>query len=672
MMAKEAFSAFPHPDQGPEVMALWERFLLGRELSPHVVRDVIEGSWVRCQSAGIDPQRSQAAPPLPEEALLALQHGHRDLIGASVPIMKQVRDFLAESGTIMILADPTGTILEAEGDPATLDSAWSIRLVTGANWNERACGTNAIGTALSVGNSVQVHAAEHFCSGIKPWTCSATVIRDPIDGDVLGVLDVAGQKNSFTRHCLSLAAIAASRIEVELARREEEQRYHLVAAGLERAATGGLMFFDRRGRLVEVNAEAARSLRAMGVPAESARRGSVNTFDTRSAVAAARTPLPEWLRPEWVRPILRGGERLGTIVTLPEPLRWGRTQPGVSHRSSAANATRAERGSLAQIVGRNELLRQALEKAQLLAEVDVPVLLLGETGVGKERFARVIHECGRRKNGPFVTLNCGGLPRDILASELFGYVEGAFTGARRSGMVGKIEAAAGGTLFLDEIGEMPLDLQPYFLRVLDGGEVYPLGDSKPRKVRFRLVAATNKDLHVEVTAGRFREDLFYRVSVTALRIPSLRERKEDISTLLEHFSGEVARRYGAPIKRFEPEVLDAFERYAWPGNVRELRNVVEGMVTLATGDAVTLADLPPEIASSTTQAAPQRPVPTHSAAVTNLEAVERDAISTAITSFHGNLTLVAKELSISKSTLYLKVRKHGLDKTLLEARVHGR
>jgi len=236
-------------------------------------------------------------------------------------------------------------------------------------------------------------------------------------------------------------------------------------------------------------------------------------------------------------------------------------------------------------------------------------------------------------------------------------------------MIGKIEAAAGGTLFLDEIGEMPLELQPYFLRVLDGGEVYPLGDSKPRKVRFRLVAATNKDLRAEVTAGRFREDLFYRVSVTALRVPSLRERKEDLSPLVHHFSGEVSQRYGAPMKGFEPEVLEAFERYAWPGNVRELRNVVEGMMTLATGDTVTLADLPPEIASSITQPIPQ---PTHSAAVVDLEAVECDAISTAITSCHGNLTLAAKELRISKSTLYLKVRKHGLDKTLLEARLHGR
>ena len=157
--------------------------------------------------------------------------------------MKEVRDFLSESGTIMILADPTGTILETAGDPATVDSAWNIRLVTGANWNEGACGTNAIGTALSIGDSVQVHAAEHFCSGIKPWTCSASVIRDPVDGEIIGVLDVSGQKDSFTRHCLSLAVIAAGRIEGELARREEEQRHHLLAAGLRRTSTGGLMFF---------------------------------------------------------------------------------------------------------------------------------------------------------------------------------------------------------------------------------------------------------------------------------------------------------------------------------------------------------------------------------------------------------------------------------------------
>ena len=577
---------------------------------------------------------------------------------------------------MMILTDPTGVILETEGDQVTLDAAQDVRLVSGANWNELACGTNAIGTALSVGQPVQVHAAEHFCAGIKPWTCSATVVRDPASGEILGALDVSGLSATFHRQWLALAVVAAGRIEASLAAREMGLQHHLLEAGLRhlaKTAPGGLIFFDRKGRLVKIDAAGDRSLAAMGIKLDSRDDKRVDAFDADAATRAGKATLPEWLRPEWVEPVIRGGERVGTIVVLADPFQRG-TGRRPAHSQGAARETGDEpNGGLDQIIGGSGTLRQAVEKARQLANLDVSVLLQGETGVGKEMFARAIHEGGHRKNGRFVALNCGGLPRDILASELFGYVEGAFTGARRSGMIGKIEAAAGGTLFLDEIGEMPLDLQPYFLRVLDGGELYPLGDSKPRKVRFRLVAATNKDLRAEVTAGRFREDLFYRVSVTALRIPSLRERKEDIAALVEHFSGEVARRYGAPMKRFEPEVLDAFEQHAWPGNVRELHNVVEGMVTLATGDAVTLADLPPEIASSSiTQATPQLLVPTHPATVANLEAVERDAISTAIASCHGNLTLAAKELRISKSTLYVKVRKHGLDKTLLAARLHGR
>jgi transcriptional regulator with PAS, ATPase and Fis domain len=181
-----------------------------------------------------------------------------------------------------------------------------------------------------------------------------------------------------------------------------------------------------------------------------------------------------------------------------------------------------------QIVGTSGALRLAVQKARLLADVDTPVLLEGETGVGKEVFARAIHAGGRYRQGPFVAVNCGGLPRNLLGSELFGYVDGAFTGARRSGMVGKVEAAHGGTLFLDEIAEMPIDLQPYLLRVLEAGEVYPVGSNQPRTVRFRLVAASNRVLRTEMSAARFRMDLFYRVSVTSLRIPALRERKEDI------------------------------------------------------------------------------------------------------------------------------------------------
>jgi len=395
----------------------------------------------------------------------------------------------------------------------------------------------------------------------------------------------------------------------------------------------------------------------------------IEAFDTDSGLGAAA--LPDWLRPEWVRPVMRGGQRVGTVLVLPDSLR---REP--ARRIADTSATTFTVGqtstTLGPIIGRSTALRQALDKAKQLADLDVPVLLQGETGVGKEMFARAIHEGRQRTTGPFVALNCGGLPRDILASELFGYVDGAFTGAKRSGMIGKIEAARGGTLFLDEIGEMPLELQPYLLRVLEGGELYPLGASRPRNVQFKLIAATNRDLRAEVVAGRFRQDLFYRVSVTTLRIPALRERKEDIAELVEHFNREVSRRHGVPVKRFEAEVIDALERHAWPGNVREMRHVVEGMVMLTNDDTVTAAALPEEIAHSVTAPGGEPSAPAESAAVRDLGAVERDAISTAIERRQGNLTIVAKDLRISKSTLYLKIDKYGLNPALRQARQQDR
>jgi transcriptional regulator of acetoin/glycerol metabolism len=572
----------------------------------------------------------------------------------------------------MIVTDPAGVILETVGDPATVETARNIRLETGADWDERACGTNAIGTALSILGPVQVHGAEHFCSGIKPWTCSATVIRDPIHGEVLGVLDVSGRKDSFSRHCLTLAVIAAGRIEGEVARREMELRHRLLQASLGRPSAGGLILFDHKGRLVEVDPHAARSLRTMGIQLESAPGQRVDALDTDREKGTGKGRLPEWLSADWVEPILRGGEQVGTVVTLPEPVRWGKGRPGGESRLPTRGIAIDPGGSIDRIVGTSELLRRALEKAKLLAKVDVPVLLLGETGVGKESFARAIHEEGNRKDGPFVALNCGGLPRDLLASELFGYVDGAFTGARRSGMVGKIESANGGTLFLDEIGEMPLELQPYLLRVLEGGEVYPLGGAKPRMVEFRLVAATNKDLRAEVNAHRFRMDLFYRISVTSLHIPALRERREDIPALVDYFSREASLRNGARVKRFAPEALSALGRCTWPGNIRELRNVVEGAVLMAAEEVVTVSDFPEDFTSLLDGAQDQANTSPSPPMVMDLEGVERDAISAAIVACHGNLTLVAKELRISKSTLYLKVKKYGLDKLVPDARVSAR
>src|SRR6267142_5116739 len=412
----------------------------------------------------------------------------------------------------------------------------AVRLVNGANWNERVCGTNAIGTALSLKEPVQIHATEHFCTGIKPWSCSAVVLRDPAYGEILGVLDVSGLSSRFHRNWLALAMMTAGRIEAELAARQMESRWRLAEAGLQslsRASSSAVMLFDRQGRLVKAEGVTSHSRASLGGGGDWSAGHRIAAFDTDSGHGDAG--LPDWLRLEWVQPVTRRGQRLGTVVVLPDALRREPARRIVDTRATTFTVGQTST-TLGPITGRSAALRQALEKAKHLADLDVPVLLQGETGVGKEMFARAIHEGRPRTTGPFVALNCGGLPRDTLASELFGYVDGAFTGAKRSGMIGKIEAARGGTLFLDEIGEMPLELQPYLLRVLEGGELYPLGASQPRNVQFKLIAATNRDLRAEVAAGRFRQDLFYRVSVTTLRIPALRERTEDIAELVEYFS----------------------------------------------------------------------------------------------------------------------------------------
>jgi transcriptional regulator with PAS, ATPase and Fis domain len=321
------------------------------------------------------------------------------------------------------------------------------------------------------------------------------------------------------------------------------------------------------------------------------------------------------------------------------------------------------------VTGASPNLRQAADKAARLAQSRIPVLLLGETGVGKEVFAQGIHACSQQRNGPFVALNCGGLNRDLLASELFGHVDGAFTGARRGGVAGKIEAANGGTLFLDELGEMPLELQPHFLRVLEDGQIYRIGENTPRQVRFRLVAATNRDLRQDVAEGRFRMDLFYRISVTSIAIPPLRERRADIPELARQFLRQFCLRHEVPKKVFDPRVLSRLEQHEWPGNVRELRNVVESLVVTSTGTVIGPDDLPPEI-----QSAPMQPVAAcedfSPGRLRGLQKSEFEQICRVLQQASGNATTAARELGIAKSTLYLKLKKYSLDKSLHQWRAH--
>ncbi|MGE0486666.1 MAG: sigma-54-dependent Fis family transcriptional regulator [Gammaproteobacteria bacterium] len=647
------------------VTSAWEHFLSGDQPAGNAVRHLIRDSWSRCQHAGVDPGIASGRKLLNLDFLASHKLRHEDLLHACKPVMVEARDFLAESGTVMLLTDPSGLILELEGDRAALDDAHAIDLQPGARWREEDCGTNAIGTALSTGAAVQVHAAEHFCEGIKRWTCSATVIRDPYDGDLLGALDVSGLSSTFNRHSLALVVAAATRIEQRLGQLNLESRQELLEhclSLLPRFGAREFLVFDRAGRLVKASDYAVRTLKDHGIRAAADGLPRLAELGFERPTEAGDCALPSGARAEWLQPFEQSGRQLGNVLLLP-----ARTSV-VSVPRRATPVRPRDAAAFTRLIGESSALRSAVERANRLARARVPMLLLGETGVGKELFARAIHAASPCAEGPMVSINCGGLSRDLLASELFGYVDGAFTGARRGGMKGKIEAADGGTLFLDEIGDMPLDLQPHLLRVLEDGEVYRLGDTQPRRVRFRLLAATNRDLHGAVEAGQFRMDLFYRVSVTSLDLPSLRERRSDILALAGHFAREIAAEHGLEQRGLADDALEALLRYDWPGNVRELRNVIESLVLTAGGESLVAADLPAHLrrrapAASAVKAAIDTDVPAQS-----LAASESEAIRAAVVAARGNLAGAARALGISKSTLYAKLRRYGHDELVVSVR----
>ena len=564
---REGSPGFPDPGREGQVMAAWERFLQNGEVAPNTLRAPIERSWSRCLSAGVDPARVQAPTVLPAEELMTLRAIHRELIEASVPIMAQAREFLSASGTILMLTDPRGIVLQTEGDPSALEAALEIRLMSGANWTELNCGTNAIGTALSTREPVQVHACEHFCIGIKPWTCSATVVHDPVSGEVLGALDVSGLQRTFNHHCLALVLTAADRIEERLMNQELELGERLLVAGLgrlSRLATGGLLFFDRKGRLIKADARADVSLAAMAIKLESKADTRIDAFSADSSAAVGQPRLPEWLLPEWVEPIIEGRRRIGTIVVLPDPSHGKPLRP-----------VQAE-----EIVGACPALHAVLSRVSKVAPTNSTVLITGETGTGKELIARAIHKRSQRAAHAFVSLNCAAIPQSLITSELFGHEKGAFTGALQR-RLGRFELAEGGSLFLDEVGDLPAQTQIALLRVLQEREFERVGGTEVLRADVRVIAATNRDLQRAIAGGAFRSDLYYRLNVFPIDLPPLRERKEDVPLLVNYFVDRYAKRAGKKIKHIQKKTLEILQEYSWPGNVRELQNVIERSLIIA-------------------------------------------------------------------------------------------
>ncbi len=623
------------------------------------VPSALIASWQRSLQSGVNPSANLAPFAVRGDAVEALRWRHRELLAASDRLFAATADLFADSHSILLLTNQDGVILKAAGDLRTLSAGEKIHLTAGGDWREGMAGTNGIGTALATGEPTYIHGSEHFCEGIKSWSCAAAPICEPGTGAIIGVLDISGPPSTYQINNLTLAITAARQIEMVLAEQSARQHMRLLAFCLQRLSSSdaaGMIAIDRRGRLIHTTGR-------VSLPVGIGER--FPGMDENSAVEDWARHLPHGLRAEWFNPVVVEGSTIGAMLVVPSS-RSRHTGNRSAERSSAlggvigneaGSEADPQRNCFAQILGQSAAMLAAVNRGRQLARRRVPVLIEGETGAGKELFARAIHgeEGG---GGAFVAYNCGAASKELIGSELFGHVRGAFTGATAEGRPGRFELAHGGTLCLDEIGELPLELQPVLLRALEEGVVYRLGDTQPRRVDVRLLAMTNRNLHDEVKSGRFRGDLYYRISVTRIRIPPLRERDIDIDLLVEHFNRRLAARHAVAPRRLNPDVMAVLRAYSWPGNVREMRNIIENLLLTSREEEVALDELPAELIDETAAAGVAAPITLQSA---SLEETERVAIARAVHGAHGNLAQAARSLGVSRSTLYRKLELYQLE-----------
>ena len=645
----------------------WECFVAGEALLKAPVHSDVLSSWRRSRQSGVKPTEVRAPLIASGDSVERLRQQRQDLLSAASPLFAATGDLLARSGSIMLLTNAEGVVLEAQGNRHTLEAGQQMHLMQGGQWSEGVVGTNGIGTALATGLPAHIFASEHYCMGMKGWTCAAVPIREPGTNAILGVIDISGPPSTYQVNNLTLAIAAARQIEVALAQRVSIEHLQLLEICLQRLSlsdAAGMIAIDRSGLVVH-------STRRMQLPVTLGQR--IAGLDANTAVEEWAQRLPDGLRPEWFNLVRAEGRTIGAVMVVPKQARISMLPHGPDGAPPHAGQTGSEidprRTGFSNIFGQSTAMITALQRAQQLALRRVPVLISGETGVGKELFARAVHG-DDRVGGPFIAFNCGAATKELIAGELFGHVRGAFTGATAEGRPGRFELAHGGTLCLDEIGDLPLDLQPVLLRALEEGVVYRLGDSKPRRVDVRLLAMTNRNLIDEVEAGRFRRDLYHRISVTRLLIPPLRDRGGDLDILIENFNQSLALRHGVAPRRFVPEVMALMHNYSWPGNVRELRNVVESLLLTSDEPCVQCGELPPELleearmapfADHSHLAAGSVPKDTPTTGRDKLEDTEHVAITRAVRAHDGNLTKAALALGISRSTLYRKVERYHVE-----------
>ena len=650
--------------------AAWENFLHSGSIEPDRVGPIIAESWLKCVHTGLDPADGKGRTVLEKHRLRELWEKNEILIRTAAPLMRNLYRFFQGSSFVVVLTDAQGYILELFGDEDRLRSARKINFLPGAKWQDDDVGTNAIGSVLVAGKPMQVSGAEHFCLRHHCWTCSAAPILDEA-GKLAAVLDISGPAGASYSHTLGMVVAAAEAITMQLKMQRKNKELVLANKRLTsifNTMSEGVILLDRAGVIHEVNSVASRMLEKsneelVGHSIEKILGG--NTPHVRRMLSISEPCADVELmvtHKNGVSHCLISGEPItdeqgnpGGGVVILRPIHQVKNL--VNRFSGHITAFR-----FSDIIGESRPIRESVRLAMLAAPGDANVLLQGESGTGKDLFAQAIHHGSARRGGPYIALNCGAIPRELVGSELFGYEGGAFTGARREGRPGKFELAAGGTLFLDEIGDMPLEQQAALLRVIEEKTVTRIGGHRVIPTDVRLICASNKNLIQAVAQGIFRQDLYYRLNVISITVPTLRERGEDILLLFRHFLERLAKKQGVSYT-IDPAVPEFLMHYDWPGNVRELHNMAERAVNLAEDRVISLRHFPVE---------PKMPTNGGQLAATGLEkaglagcreqarrqeeGVERARIMELLRECSGNISLVAKRLQVARSTVYRKIR----------------
>jgi transcriptional regulator of acetoin/glycerol metabolism len=681
--------------------------------------ELIEQSHQRCSALGLTRVERPDFEPLMRSDLAVARERNQRLFTHAAPVMEMLFEQIVDTESMIVLADVQGTILHSVGDDKFLERARKVALSPGVNWAEHSKGTNAIGTALFEETPTLVHGGEHFIFANNFLTCSAAPIFDP-RGNILGVLDVTGDQRSYHQHTMGLVRMSARMIENQWLSDDYGNRLRLhfhSRAEFIGTLLEGIVVVGADGKILGANRSA---LDQLDISSAALRMHSLTSLfgTTVSAIfdhfrAPLATPMMLSLsngRQFHVSSRFNGPAR---SMIVGQGFAEAATDIVVNERPLAAEAARplpaapaggnASQGSgfsgLRYLSTGDPQIAAMVEKVQRVINRDIPLLILGETGTGKELLARAVHQDSNRAKQAFVAVNCASIPENLIEAELFGYEDGAFTGARRKGACGRIVQANGGTLFLDEIGDMPLALQARLLRVLQERCVTPLGSLKSIPVDISVIGATHRNLRDMIDAGTFREDLYYRLNGLVVRLPALRERSD---------LGVVARRIllaecpaGTP--EISAPVMALFRAYAWPGNVRQLANVLRTAAVMAAGESqiteLHLSDdfledvrrsrpcaggvAPPapaprivSPAAPATQAtdafappagmaterdpamsaAPSSGPPADAAAARTLGEAEIEMIRQALAAAGGNISVASKRLGISRNTIYRKLR----------------